>query len=55
MTEELLKIIQADIVRCIESQNNANGSFELYQALVGKYNSKSEILRRIYRKLEKPL
>lgn len=39
MKDELLKIIQADILRCIEAQNNATGSFGLYQALVGKYNS----------------
>lgn len=39
MTEELLKIIQADITRCAEAQHDAKGSFELYQALVGKYGS----------------
>lgn len=40
MTEELLKIIQSDIKRCVKAQHDANGSFELYQALVGKYSSK---------------
>lgn len=40
MTEELLKIIQSDIARCVKAQHDANGSFELYQALVGKYSSK---------------
>lgn len=40
MTEELLKIIQSDIARCVKAQHDAKGSFELYQALVGKYSSK---------------
>ena len=40
MKEELLKIMQSDITRCAEAQHDAKGSFELYQALVGKYSSK---------------
>lgn len=40
MTEESLKVIKSDIAQCLKAQNDANGSFELYQSLVGKYRSK---------------
>lgn len=46
MTDELVKIIQADIVRCEEAQHDATGSFQLYQALVGKYNSRFKDFER---------
>lgn len=37
MNSELRKIIEEDIKRCDEHQQN-EGSYELYQALIGKYN-----------------
>ena len=37
MNSELRKIIEEDIKRCDEHQQN-EGSYELYQALMGKYN-----------------
>ena len=40
MTEDLRKIMQSDIERCQKAQYDVKGSFELFQALVGKYNSK---------------
>lgn len=37
MNEKVMEIIKADIVRC-EQQTVNEGSYQLYQALIGKYN-----------------
>ena len=38
MNTELLRIIQNDIKRCDDAQTSNEGSYNLYQALIGKYN-----------------
>lgn len=39
MNDKLLAIIHKDIERCQNAQSQKEGSFELFQALVGKYNT----------------
>lgn len=38
MDIKLYEMMQGDIKRCEEAQADAHGSYELYQALIGKYN-----------------
>lgn len=38
MTTELLEIIKSDIKRCEDAQCSNEGTYSLYQALIGKYN-----------------
>lgn len=38
MDDRLIEIMQDDIKRCEEAQSTADGSYQLYQILVGKYN-----------------
>lgn len=38
MDIKLYEMMLGDIKRCEEAQEDAHGSYELYQTLIGKYN-----------------